>query len=123
MKKIYHVNCPELGFDFASFEVESDRNELALAIWEEYQYVLYMRTLNWYGEDGIYTGIKEDASANIVTWYGWVKEERDIRETLNKLSNFITSVYERNAITEEELAEVELIESELISYVCEKECQ
>lgn len=65
MNKIYFVGselCPRIQFDN-----ESDRNEMALALWQEHTYFLWARTLNWY-EDGIVTGIEEDAAANIYTW-------------------------------------------------------
>ena len=65
MNKIYFVEselCPRIQFDN-----ESDRNEMALALWQEQIYFLWARTLNWY-EDGILTGIEEDAAANVYTW-------------------------------------------------------
>lgn len=71
MNKIYFVEselCPRIQFDN-----ESDRNEMALALWQEQIYFLWARTVNWY-EDGILTGIEEDAYSNVytyecVTWY------------------------------------------------------
>ena len=65
MNKLYFVEselCPRVQFDN-----ESDRNELALALWQEHIYFLAARTANWY-EDGIVTGIEEDAANNIFTW-------------------------------------------------------
>ena len=65
MNKLYFVEselCPRVQFDN-----ESDRNEMALALWQEQMYFLWARTLNWY-EDGILTGIEEDAANNIFTW-------------------------------------------------------
>lgn len=65
MSKLYFVEsemCPRVQFDN-----ESDRNELALALWQEHIYFLAARTANWY-EDGIVTGIEEDAANNIFTW-------------------------------------------------------
>ena len=72
MNKIYFVEselCPRIQFDN-----ESDRNEMALALWQEHIYFLWARTLNWY-EDGILSGIEEDAYSNVHTyectcWYG-----------------------------------------------------
>lgn len=49
------------------FASESDRNEMALALYEEHLYFLTMRTMNWY-ENGIMAGIEEDASENVRTW-------------------------------------------------------
>ena len=63
--KIYFVEselCPAMSFDN-----ESDRNEMALALWQEHIYFLSMRTMNWYG-DGIMFGIEEDANSNVRTW-------------------------------------------------------
>ena len=63
--KIYFVEselCPAMSFDN-----ESDRNEMALALWQEHIYFLSMRTMNWYG-DGIMFGIEEDANSNVHTW-------------------------------------------------------
>lgn len=65
MSKIYFVEselCPRIQFDN-----ESDRNEMALALWQEHIYFLSMRTMNWYG-DGIMFGIEEDANSNVRTW-------------------------------------------------------
>jgi hypothetical protein len=70
MKKFY-VSCPQLGVNKMKFKSESDRNEMALSLWQEYCYCLEMRVMNWYGEDGMYSGIAEDASANVFTWKGW----------------------------------------------------
>jgi hypothetical protein len=65
MNKIYFVES-EL-YPKIQFNNESDRNEMALALWQEQVYFLWARTLNWY-EDGIFTGIEEDAASNIHTW-------------------------------------------------------
>lgn len=65
MNKIYFVES-EL-YPRTDFAIESDRNEMALALWQEHCYYLWARTLNWY-EDGIVTGIEEDAAANVFTW-------------------------------------------------------
>ena len=65
MNKIYFVEselCPRI-----QFYSESDRNEMALALWEEQIYFLWARTVNWY-EDGILTGIEEDACSNVYTY-------------------------------------------------------
>ena len=65
MSKIYFVEselCPRIQFDN-----ESDRNEMALALWQEQIYFLWARTVNWY-EDGILTGIEEDAYSNVYTY-------------------------------------------------------
>lgn len=65
MNKIYFVEsemCNRVGF-----QNESDRNEMALALWQEQIYFLWARTLNWY-EDGILTGIEEDAYSNVYTY-------------------------------------------------------
>ena len=65
MSKIYFVEselCPRIQFDN-----ESDRNEMALALWEEQIYFLWARTVNWY-EDAILTGIEEDAYSNVYTY-------------------------------------------------------
>lgn len=65
MNKVYFVEselCPRIHFDN-----ESDRNEMALALWQEHIYFLAVRTANWY-EDGIVTDIEEDASSNVRTW-------------------------------------------------------
>ena len=56
--ELYSRNC---------FDNESDRNEMALALWQEHIYFLAARTANWY-ENGIVTGIEEDAANNIFTW-------------------------------------------------------
>ena len=53
--------------DRVGFQNESDRNELALALYEEHIYFLTMRIMNWYS-DGIMRGIEEDASSNVRTW-------------------------------------------------------
>ena len=45
----------------------------------------------------------------------------NIHEVQETISAFITMVYERNAISEEELAEVEKAEAALIHYIAEKE--
>ena len=65
MNKIYLVES-ELH-SMMAFDNESDRNEKALALWQEQIYFLWARTLNWY-EGGILTGIEEDASNNVETW-------------------------------------------------------
>lgn len=65
MNKIYFVES-EL-YPRTDFANESDRNEMALALWQEQVYFLWARTVNWY-EDGILTGIEEDAAANVYTW-------------------------------------------------------
>ena len=65
MNKLYFVEselCSRIQFDN-----ESDRNEMALALWQEHIYSLWARTVNWY-EDGIMTGIEEDAASNVFTW-------------------------------------------------------
>lgn len=65
MNKIYFVESelyPKI--DFAN---ESDRNEMALALWQEHCYFLAMRAMNWYDEP-IMSGIEEDASSNVFTW-------------------------------------------------------
>ena len=66
MQKLYWVECEPL-FPAKSFVSESARNEMALALWQEYVYFLTMRILNWY-ENPIMSGIEEDASNNICTW-------------------------------------------------------
>lgn len=66
MQKLYWVDCEPL-FHATGFANESDRNEMALALWQEYVYFLTMRILNWY-EDPIMSGIEEDASNNVYTW-------------------------------------------------------
>ena len=45
----------------------------------------------------------------------------DIHEAQEAISAFITMVYERNAISEEELAEIEEAEAALIRYISKKE--
>ena len=45
----------------------------------------------------------------------------DIHEVRETISAFITMVYERDAISEEELAEIEVAETALIHYIAEKE--
>ena len=67
MQKLYWVHCPQLGFFDVCFADEAARNEMALALWQEYVYFLTMRILNWH-EDPIMSGIEEDASNNIYTW-------------------------------------------------------
>lgn len=67
MQKLYWVDCSELGFPQVCFADEGARNELVLAIWQEYMYFLEMRIMNWYDEP-IMSGIDEDASSNVVTW-------------------------------------------------------
>lgn len=66
MKKLYCVEVDGL-FPCMSYRKESDRNEMALALWQEYVYFLTMRAMNWYDEP-ILSGIEEDASNNVVTW-------------------------------------------------------
>ena len=66
MTKLYWVDCEPL-FPAGCFMYESDRNEMALALWQEYVYFLTMRIMNWY-EDPIMSGIEEDASNNVFTW-------------------------------------------------------
>lgn len=56
--ELYPRNC---------FDNESDRNEMALALWQEHIYFLGARTLNWY-EDGIMSDLEESAAANVFTW-------------------------------------------------------
>ena len=53
MNKIYFVES-EL-YPRTDFAIESDRNEMALALWQEHCYYLWARTLNWY-EDGLLDG-------------------------------------------------------------------
>ena len=65
MNKIYFVES-EL-YPRTDFANESDRNEMALALWQEHCYFLWARTVNWY-EDGILTGIEEDAYSNVYTY-------------------------------------------------------
>ena len=65
MTKYYLVEselCPRCYFDN-----ESDRNELALALWQEHIYFLGARTLNWY-ENGVLSDLEESAAANVFTW-------------------------------------------------------
>ena len=83
MNKTYFVEselCPRLYFGN-----ESDRNEIALALWQEHIYFLGARTLNWY-EDGIMSDLEESAAANVFTgecqtWFdvptqvAWFEEE------------------------------------------------
>lgn len=72
MNKLYFVEsemCDRVGF-----QNESDRNEIALALYEEHIYFLTMRIMNWYG-DGIMHGIEEDASSNVRTWNAYVSFE------------------------------------------------
>jgi hypothetical protein len=45
----------------------------------------------------------------------------DIHEVQEAISAFITMVYDRDAISEEELVEIERAESALIHYIAEKE--
>lgn len=54
--------------DRVSFQSESDRNEMALALYEEHIYFLTMRIMNWYGSEGILSGVEEDANSNVFTW-------------------------------------------------------
>jgi hypothetical protein len=66
MNKTYFVEsemCDRVGF-----QNESDRNEMALALYEEYIYFLTMHTKNWYGSEGVLSGIAKDASSNVRTW-------------------------------------------------------
>lgn len=67
MIKTYFVEselCDRVGF-----QNESDRNELALALYEEHIYFLTMRLINWYHERGVIKeGIEEDSSSNVFTW-------------------------------------------------------
>ena len=67
MNKTYFVEselCDRVGF-----QNESDRNEMALALYEEHIYFLTMRLINWYHEPGVIKdGIEEDASSNVRTW-------------------------------------------------------
>ena len=65
MNKIYFVES-ELH-SMMAFDNESDRNEMALALWQEQIYFLSVRIMNWY-EDGDMSGIEEDASYNVETW-------------------------------------------------------
>lgn len=65
MKKRYFVRSKL--YATKGFENESDRNEMALALWQEHCYCLWARTINWYS-DGIMIGIEEDANMNVETW-------------------------------------------------------
>lgn len=65
MNKLYFVES-EL-YPRVHFNNESDRNEMALALWQEHIYFLGARTLNWY-EDGIMTDLEASAASNIFTW-------------------------------------------------------
>jgi len=65
MNKTYFVESEM--YDRVGFQNESDRNEMALALYEEHIYFLTMRIMNWYS-DGIMRGIEEDASSNVCTW-------------------------------------------------------
>ena len=54
-----------------SFDSEADRNEMALALWQEHSYFLWARTLNWYDcEDAIWEAeiAEEDAGENVMTF-------------------------------------------------------
>lgn len=54
-----------------SFDSEADRNEMALALWQEHSYFLWARTLNWYDcEDAAWEAEKaeEDANENVMTF-------------------------------------------------------
>ena len=65
MNKLYFVES-EL-YPRTDFANESDRNEMALALWQEHIYFLGARTLNWY-EVGILFDLEESAAANVFTW-------------------------------------------------------
>ena len=65
MNKTYFVESEMC--DCVGFQNESDRNEMALALYEEHIYFLAMRIMNWYS-DGIMRGIEEDANSNVRTW-------------------------------------------------------
>ena len=65
MSKLYFVES-EL-YSRNCFDNESDRNEMALALWQEHIYFLAARTANWY-EDGIMSDLEESAAANVFTW-------------------------------------------------------
>ena len=67
MTKLYWVDCEPL-FSAKSFVNESARNEMALALWQEYVYFLWVRTYNLYGEDGIYSDIEDIANERVYTW-------------------------------------------------------
>ena len=67
MNKLFWVSCAELCFPDVCLGDEAARNELTLAIWEEYIYFLSVRIINWYDEP-IMSGIEEDASSNAETW-------------------------------------------------------
>lgn len=71
MNKVYFVES-EL-YPRTDFAKESDRNERALALWEEQIYFLWARTVNWYGDDGIMTDIEKGADNNIFTWEEYVR--------------------------------------------------
>ena len=66
MNKIYFVES-EL-YPRTDFATESDRNEMALALWQEHIYFLTMRIMNWYGSDGIFSGIEEAADSSVFIW-------------------------------------------------------
>lgn len=66
MNKTYFVEsemCDRVGF-----QNESDRNELALALYEEHIYFLTMRIMNWYGSEGILSGVEDAADSSVFTW-------------------------------------------------------
>ena len=68
MTKLFWVDCEPL-YSAKCFVNEADRDEMALALWEEYVYFLTMRLMNWYDEP-IMSGIEEAASENVYTWEG-----------------------------------------------------
>lgn len=65
MKEQYFVSCQNLDV-LIGFDNESDRNEMALALYQDYIYFLGMRTMNWYGicvDDLEYV-----ANNSVITW-------------------------------------------------------
>lgn len=66
MKVQYFVSCQNLDV-LIGFDNESDRNEMALALYQDYIYFLGMRTMNWYGIDHM-DDLEYVANNSVITW-------------------------------------------------------
>lgn len=66
MKNQYFVSCENLDV-LIGFDNESDRNEMALALYQDYIYFLGMYTMNWYGIECM-DDLEYVANNSIITW-------------------------------------------------------
>lgn len=56
------------------FTNESDRNEMALAIYDEMRYYLWARFLNWYGENNL-KEVERIVEENLFTYETMIVED------------------------------------------------